>query len=82
MLFKGYDKAVAEANGYTIETSAQGFEYSVKKNATDSEDAAAQQLAAARWGGFVHELRQRMYATLNSTMNRSCSMFTRSDNTA
>ncbi|MFJ9447902.1 hypothetical protein ACIRRH_39655 [Kitasatospora sp. NPDC101235] len=50
MLFKGYDKAVADANGYTVKTSPQGFEYSVKKNATEAEDAAAQQLAAARWG--------------------------------
>ncbi|MFE3875479.1 hypothetical protein ACFXPX_13890 [Kitasatospora sp. NPDC059146] len=50
MLFKGYDKAAAEANGHTIKTSPQGFEYSVKKNATETEDAAAQQLAAARWG--------------------------------
>lgn len=34
LVFKGYDKAVAEAHGYTIKTSPAGFEYSVVKDAT------------------------------------------------
>ncbi|MFF2820483.1 hypothetical protein ACFVT9_33780 [Kitasatospora cineracea] len=60
--FKGYDKAVAQAHGYTIKTSPQGFEYSVINNATPAQDQAAQAKAAIRWGkaapttapGLVH----------------------------
>ncbi|WP_282206827.1 hypothetical protein [Kitasatospora fiedleri] len=48
--FKGYDKAVAQAHGYTIKTSPQGFEYSVIDNATPAQDQAAQAKAAIRWG--------------------------------
>ncbi|MFC8448948.1 hypothetical protein [Kitasatospora sp. NPDC057223] len=50
LVFKGYDKAVAEAHGYTIKTSPAGFEYSVLKDATPEQDAAAQAKAALRWG--------------------------------
>ncbi|MFF7993400.1 hypothetical protein ACFZDG_26840 [Kitasatospora xanthocidica] len=49
----GYDAAVAEAHGYVIKTTADGMQYTVRKNATPAEDVTAQAKAVALWGKSV-----------------------------